>query len=243
MAIILTKDTISLFISYAPGTGSTALEQHLRTNEFELLGMGFQVEHFPPEEFGINSIISRHICYADFSELFGGRCDFVATCTRNPFNYYYSEYRRIQQKWVLLLNDKNSWIYHERSNSTRLLAIAAKNSVNFNSWLYDIFIDVRKDNKEYLYINEDHINMTTNFIRSENMNDSFNSLIYDVFDVQILPCIGNFPNVNVTVRDQVCSGLIQLATRNLGVELFHDYMGRFLYSFEESELFLIKHFD
>ena len=71
MVAILSKNNVNLFISYGPGTGSTALEQHLRTCCRHIEDMGFRVEHLPVEDFGINSSISRHICYSDFLRKFG----------------------------------------------------------------------------------------------------------------------------------------------------------------------------
>ncbi len=234
MAVIISNEAVSLFISYGPGTGSTALEQHLRTHQSHFKTMGLCMEHFPAEEFGINSNVSRHICYAEFVEVYGRSCKYVATGVRNPFSYYFSEYRRILKKWVLLLDDPHSWIFKKASDSTRKLALAAKMAIDFNAWMYAILVEAKV--KGYLSINEDHMNMATHFIRTENMNDSFDMLMEDVFGVKVIKYIGNFPIVNATIRDKDYSGEIESTTLYLALEIFGDYMGRFGYSFQDSGL-------
>jgi hypothetical protein len=237
MASILSRDDLSLFVSYGPGTGSTALEQHLRSCGDDLEKLGFCIEHIPEEEFGVNSVVSRHICYADFLMKYKRRCDYVVTATRNPFSYYFSEYKRINAKWVHLLGDKSSWLYSQESKSTLDLVIASQSAVNFDAWLHGVLVGAQ--NKGYLAINEDHMNMATHFIRSETIDASFDELFSDIFNLHILQHIGPFPRVNVTSSDVIfCSGISE-STLELGFSLFGYYMGKFNYTFQDSGLFVL----
>lgn len=236
MAFILNKDKISLFVSYAPGTGSTSLEQHIRTNEHIINRIGFYVEHYPFEAFGVNSIYSRHITYSQFLSQNGKECNFIATATRNPYNYYFSEYRRILTRWCKLLEDKNTWIYRDESKDTLHLTKAALVATDFNDWFKNILI--QSQDKGYMAINENHMNMATHFIRSEIMGLSFDQIINDLYGVSLIDHIGNFPKCNVEPSNNAILAGIDASTFNISQNLFGDYLGRFDYSFEESALFL-----
>lgn len=211
MAAIITNGNIKLFISFAPGTGSTSLEQHLRTISHLFLKAGLSISFFPKEEFGENGEVSRHINYSTYKLLTGSKCEFNATAVRNPFSYYFAEYHRIKTKWTKLLSDSNSWIYKEESKSTLDLILAAQESHSFDDW-FSYVLKSTKNN--YLMINEDHLATATHVFKSELLDSEFNQLIDNVFNVSnILEIIGNFPHVNVSVYKGSYHDEISFATK------------------------------
>lgn len=138
MATIISKNDIDLFISYGPGTGSTSLEQFIRTFPHNFESEGCKLTHYPKEEYGIGSNVSRHIPYTKFKEIFNRSCSAIATGIRDPISFYYAEYKRILLKWSPLLSDKNSWIYNPSSKSTLDLIILAKEVDSFDTWFNTI---------------------------------------------------------------------------------------------------------
>lgn len=134
MAAILKKKEKVLFVSFAPGTGSTSLENYLRENVKLLNKYGIKCCFFPDAEGWETKNQSRHITYQDYKKRFNVNILNVATTVRNPLKYYQSEYVRMKTKWVKLLNDENSWIYSNASKSTLELTHLAQQCNSFNAW-------------------------------------------------------------------------------------------------------------
>lgn len=240
MACIISRNSLKLFISYAPGTGSSSLEQHLRTHDHLLRGKGFDVVHYPADEFSQDEIMSRHVCYAEYLSLTGNTCNYIATGIRNPFNYYFAEYNRILSKWSKLLDDKNSWIYQERSKSTLELTLKTNNNCCFNTWFFDILIGSLS--KGYLLINEDHLDQATHFIKSEEMTESFDLIGQEIFSISFSDLIGPFPRVNTSNYYGHYASHITQQTKKLALALFGYYLNKYEYSYEElSNKFDIGH--
>jgi hypothetical protein len=232
MACIISRDSITLFISYAPGTGSTSLEQHLRTHGDQLVESGFALTHYPKEEFGVSAAISRHLSYREYLAS-GGECaDHVATGIRNPFSYYFAEYKRILSKWIFLLDDLNSWIYSEESKSTLALAYSAKNADCFDTWLLNILIE--KIESGYVLINEDHLDGASHFIKTENMTGSFDQIMVEIFGIPISEVIGPVPLVNASGYSGSYADHVGDATKGLALFLFGHYMSEFGYSYGDT---------
>lgn len=229
MACIISRNSKKLFVSYAPGTGSSSLEQHLRTYDHLLRADGFDVLHYPLEEFGENGEISRHICYYDYLMSVGNSCDYVATGIRNPFSYYFAEYNRILTKWCKLLDDKNSWIYNDGSRSTLELTLKAKNSDCFDSWFFEILTD--SVDKGYLFINEDHLNRATHFIKTEDMTNSLDMISREIFSRSFSEIMGPVPIVNASNYSGNYYSNISEKTKTLALSLFAYYMNKFGYNF------------
>lgn len=238
MGCILASKVTELFISYAPGTGSSALEQHLRTKEQELASAGFVIEHFPSEPFGIGSTISRHVTYDQFHLLTKRSTDAVATGVRNPFDYYYAEYRRCHTKWALLLSDRESWLYSPASASTLRLVKLAEEAKGFNEWLHTI-LEEHSIANQYLWINEDHCSHATLFLKAEDMDESLSRIFIDVFGVDIPAAIGPIPRVNEGAPWPLHEPLAQ-GTLGLAQSLFGPYMSKFGYSYEDSNYFRLS---
>lgn len=231
MACILEKSGRKLFISYAPGTASTSLEQHLRTHESELIAAGFTISHYPHEEFGMGSEMTRHICYAQYLDITKNPCDFVATGTRNPFSFYFAEYNRILSKWSKLLENPESWIFKYHSRETLRLTLLAKTSGNFDNWFYNILADAEE--RGYLAINEDHLDKSTHYIRTENTTDSMDKITLEIFGVAFSDLMGEFPVTNISGYSDHYSNHTKKATRILAERLFHGYMEKFDYQYDD----------
>jgi len=230
VASIISRGAAKLFISYAPGTGSTSFEQHIRTNEHLLRANGFDVSHYPVEEFGEGSGISRHICYTEYLSITGNTCDYVATGVRNPFSFYFAEYHRLLSKWCKLLDDSDSWIYSPESKSTLDLALNIKNYDKFDTWFFDILLS--NINKGYLAINENHLNQATHFVKVEEITKSFDRVGLEIFSISFSEIIGAFPIVNATDYLRHYSSHTTNPTKKLAFALFSDYLNKFGYSFE-----------
>lgn len=230
MAAIITNGNIKLFISFAPGTGSTALEQHLRTNTHNFPKKGLNISYFPKEEFGEGGVISRHITYSEYISISKNVCDFNATGIRNPFSYYFAEYQRIKSKWSNLLDDPNSWVFKLESKSTLDLIIAYKKLQSFDEWFYYILQEAQE--KGYLIINEDHLALTSHTIKIEELDIQFSKLITDIFSVEnILEEIGSFPIVNKTNYQEMYHNQISPKTKELALNLFGHYLHKYEYQY------------
>jgi hypothetical protein len=227
MACILEKNNTKIYISYAPGTGSTSLEQFLRTYEHVLLYQNFNVKHFPSAEFGIDSSLSRHICYKDYLGQTGDVCNQILTAVRHPFEYYYAEFSRILTKWSILLDDDTSWIYKPESKSTLELTLKAKNAKSFDEWLYSILKSQISLN--YMVINGDHMENATHFMKCETLENDFHLIFSEIFLEDLKDQFGPFPFVNKTDYKSTYKNFVSEETLNLGNHLFRKYLNKFNY--------------
>lgn len=229
MAIIISNNRKRLFISYAPGMASTSLEQYLRNVQPEFENRGFYIFNYPQSEFGIGDSVDRHVSYVEFLSHGGECCDYVATGTRNPFSYYFGEYKRMISKWAPLLSDKNSWIYSDRSRSTLELTLAALKLGGFDEWFFGVLKGAEKEG--YININGDHLAGATHYIRTESSYASLAAVVDEVLKVNIFDFNYPYPEVNVTGYRENYRDLISKETKELALRLFYTYNEKFGYSY------------
>lgn len=229
MAAIMESSRNSLFISFAPGTGSSALEMFLRTKAHDFKNFGISIKFFPEEEFGVGATISRHCTYREFNKQTGIEYNNVATGVRDAFSYYYAEYNRIKKKWSLLLTDKHSWIYNEESKSTLELVQLAKETDNFDQWFYKLMVDSKQSN-HYMTINGNHLDMTNIFLRCEHLSEDFVAMTNRVFDLDLPERLLQIEYTNVTERDDPNLPQMSINTKALYEELFGHYLGTYIYN-------------
>lgn len=229
MATIISKNGTDFFISYAPGTGSSSLEQYIRTVPHYFEAEGCVLEHIPKEEFGIGSDISRHLTYTQYLKIGGRKCHAVATGIRNPFSYYYAEYKRMLSKWSLLLGDKESWIYRDASKDTLDLTLKAKELNNFDQWFR--FVLLKTESAGYIVINGDHLEGATHYIQTEDQYSSFVEILLDVHGLDIRKWGVPYPHVNQTGYHGSYREETSEETKLLALKLFYSYNSKFGYGF------------
>lgn len=113
-------------VTAAPGTGSTALVEALaRTPGVRHLGV--------PEGRGPGGPDPKHATFAELRA--AGDLGFspvtVVTTTRNPFSYWFSEWRRSRLRWAEELPDPDSWV-HRTGLAER---IEAATRLGLDDWL------------------------------------------------------------------------------------------------------------
>jgi hypothetical protein len=229
MAAILKRSQDSLFISFGPGTGSTALEMFLRSQNHNFLNFDLETLFFPEEEYASGGSIDRHCSYMEFNRRTGIRYLNVATGVRDPLQVYYSEYVRIKKRWVLLLDDKNSWLYGERSKSTYNLVYLAKETDCFDQWFHHLMTERKKTN-HYLLINADHLENANFYLRCEFMSADFNAVIKSVFDIDLPQSLLRIEYANVTEKDGQALPELNDSTRLLYNELFGHYLAHYMHN-------------
>ncbi len=232
MASIVSKGNIQLFISYAPGTGSTALETYIHSNADKLKDLGFLILHFPNGNHGsVKDKFSRHISYVDYLAETNNQCNYVATSVRNPFSYYFAEYKRTLSKWIFYLNDKDSFIYRDESKATLESIKLAMNTQSFDEWFY--FTLLKGVRYGYVYINENHAEKATHFIKNESITESFDAITDEIFSVKFSEIIGTVPRVNESGYLGHYSQEISERTKALALQLFGYYLHVHNYRFED----------
>ncbi|WP_415408734.1 hypothetical protein ACLM45_08205 [Synechococcus sp. A10-1-5-9] len=189
MAAIL-NDRLLLF---TPGTGSTALEVYLKVHAHIFI---------PNFTFVPDDRLQRHIALADVETLLNRKFDVCISSTRNPVNYYFSEWYRMRTKWAKELDKPDSWIHQSRTKEFTLKAM----EMNFEDWIIDHFSDLSIDKQ--LHVGP-HYKGSTKFLRCENLCEDFRSALSEIYNkpLELFPIlrIVNSSNIPPSLYHSECS--------------------------------------
>lgn len=153
-----------LVVTAAPGTGSTSLIATLDRME------GTAV--VPSEDRvvdGVTVVDQKHATVAELvaAELFdpppGSR---IVTTTRNPFDFWPSEWERTRRRWVRELRDPGSWVHRQPGMIDRIVDAV---EMEFPAWVLHA-LDTDITARRCRHLNDGHVGEADIVVRMEHLD-------------------------------------------------------------------------